>query len=81
MTPCMWLWSAGTRCGASDDRAQARKHAEQAALKGACPVLLELVTIGFDGDLQPMYVRTDIAYSGTARGDQVAWGPFVRVSG
>lgn len=75
MTPQMWLWSAGPRCGLSDDEARARENAEEAALDSGCPALLELVTVGLGNELQPVYVHTDIAYNGTACDGRVSWLP------
>jgi hypothetical protein len=80
MTSHLWLWSAGSRCGLSDDEGRARGHAEEAALDGGHAALLELVVVGLGADLEPVYVHTDIAYKGTACGGRgvVAAGDFRR---
>lgn len=76
MTPHLWLWAAGARCGLSDDEARARRQAEEAALTGGSTALLELVTVGLDDNLEPRYVHTDIAYSGRPHQGRVAWMPM-----
>lgn len=74
-TPQLWLWSAGPKCGLSDDRTRARENAEEAALDGGTSALLQLVVVRLGADLEPVYVHTDIAYHGTARDGQVVWMP------
>ena len=75
VTPQLWLWSAGPKCGLTDDQDLAREHAEEAALDGGHPALVELVVVGLGADLEPVYVHTDIAYNGTARDGQMVWMP------
>lgn len=68
MTPHLWLWSAGPRCGLSDDPNRAREDAEEAAIDGDCPALLELVAVGLGDDLEPVYVHTAISFKGAVQG-------------
>lgn len=75
MTPHLWLWSAGPRCGLSDDEERARQDAEEAAVEGECRALLQLVVVGIGDDLEPVYVHTEIAYTGQAADGRVAWMP------
>ena len=75
MTPHLWLWAAGARSGLSDDETRARQQAEEAALGDGSAALLELVAVGIGEDLEPVYVHTDIAYSGRPHGGRVAWMP------
>ena len=74
-TPQLWVWSAGPRCGLADGQDRALEHAEEAALDGGHPALVELVLVGMGADLEPVYVHADIAYNGTACNGQVAWTP------
>lgn len=73
MTQQLWLWSAGRRCGVSDDKERARESAEKAAIDGSCPALLELVVVGLDRNLEPVYVHTVVAYKGMASDNRVSW--------
>lgn len=74
MTPQLWWWRAGTRGGVTASEIQARSRAEQAAIMGHCEAQIALVLLGFDrGDLEPIYVPTEIAYTGTVSDGRVAW--------
>ena len=64
-----------TECGLSDDEGRARENAEEAAIEGECQALLQLVVVGLGDDLEPVYVHTDIAYSGRAVWGRVGWMP------